>query len=167
MAAASVLLFVILSLLYKWVFGKLGSFKGMKWRVLFTVGTSMAIGLYLLVHVSGANAKSDDVASEYKELHPVMRTSVGALVLLNKSLIVTDASRTPEDYDEMGLTRFVASKHFPQSDGYVHAVDIRTLGMSESRNRLVETYFRLLGFKTLRHIGTADHLHVEMPVVRN
>ena len=138
----------------------------MKWRGLFTVGTSMAIGLFLLVHVSGSNAKSAAVASEYQELHPVMRTSVGALVLVNKSLIVTDASRQPEDYDNMGMARFATSKHYPQSDGYVHAVDIRTIGMTESRNKLVENYFKLLGFKTLRHVGTADHLHVEMPARR-
>ncbi len=166
MILGSLVLFLILSLLHKWVFGKLGSLKGMQWRGLFTVGTSMAIGLFLLVHVSGANAKSDAVASEYRELHPVMRTSVGALVLVNKSLIVTDASRQPQDYDNMGFARYAASNHFHQEDGYVHAVDIRTIGMTESRNRLVENYFKLLGFRTLRHVGTADHLHVEMPMVR-
>jgi len=32
------------------------------------------------------------------------------------------------------------------------------------KNRLVQLYFWCLGFGTLRHVGTADHLHVELPV---
>ncbi len=163
MAAGGLLMFLLFTLMYKWIFGKLGSLRGLKWRGLFTIGASMAIVMYMLLHVSGTNTKADEVAREYNELHPVMRTSVGALVLLDRSLIVTDASRTPEDYDAMGLSRYNASKHFVQDDGYVHAVDIRTIGNSEARNERIEFYFRLLGFKTLRHVGTADHLHVEMP----
>jgi hypothetical protein len=48
----------------------------------------------------------------------------------------------------------------PQEDGYAYAVDIRTLGRPEWRTRLVSLYFRAMGFGTLRHVGTADHLHV-------
>jgi len=32
------------------------------------------------------------------------------------------------------------------------------------RNRLVQAYFWSMGFATLRHVGTADHLHVELPL---
>ena len=33
-------------------------------------------------------------------------------------------------------------------------------GRSAVRNRLVQWYFAGMGFATLRHVGTADHLHV-------
>jgi hypothetical protein len=32
------------------------------------------------------------------------------------------------------------------------------------RNGLVRLYFEALGFRTLRHVGTADHLHVALPL---
>jgi len=54
--------------------------------------------------------------------------------------------------------------HYPQPDGYVHAIDLRTAGRGFVRNRLVQAYFWSMGFVTLRHVGTADHLHVELPV---
>jgi len=28
----------------------------------------------------------------------------------------------------------------------------------------MQLYFHLMGFRTLRHVGTADHLHVELPL---
>jgi hypothetical protein len=28
----------------------------------------------------------------------------------------------------------------------------------------VQLYFWSMGFSTLRHVGTADHLHVELPL---
>ena len=51
--------------------------------------------------------------------------------------------------------------HMPTSR-LVHAVDLRTKGKSELRNKLVSWYFRMMGFNTLRHVGTADHLHVSI-----
>ncbi len=63
----------------------------------------------------------------------------------------------------MGLPVYERSLHFEQADGYIHAMDLRTLGRGEWRNRLMELYFRTLGFRTLRHVGTADHLHVSLP----
>jgi hypothetical protein len=42
---------------------------------------------------------------------------------------------------------------------------VRTNGRSKATNLLVELYFILMGFETLRHVGTADHLHVALPVV--
>jgi hypothetical protein len=66
----------------------------------------------------------------------------------------------------MGLPVFENSLHFEQESGYVHAVDLRTIGQSEFRNLMLEYSFRLLGFRTLRHTGTADHLHVEIAVVK-
>jgi hypothetical protein len=45
----------------------------------------------------------------------------------------------------------------------VHAVDLRTIGRAEWKNVLLNWYFRSMGFRTLRHVGTADHLHVSLP----
>jgi hypothetical protein len=62
----------------------------------------------------------------------------------------------------MGLPTKSHSLHFKQSDGFSHAIDIRVKGRSEVRNWLLERYFRMMGFNTLRHFGTADHLHVSL-----
>jgi len=62
----------------------------------------------------------------------------------------------------MGLKSKNHSLHYRQSNGYAHAMDLRTNGRSEVRNFMTQTFFRLMGFKTLRHIGTADHLHVSL-----
>ncbi len=89
--------------------------------------------------------------------------AVATLILADDELVVTDLSRTPEDYAAMGLPVYEASLHYPQEDGYVHAMDLRTMGRPGWRNMLTQNYFRLLGLRTLRHVGTADHLHVSLP----
>jgi hypothetical protein len=85
-----------------------------------------------------------------------------ALILLDPASVVTDAGRTPQDYRRMGLSPMEASLHFVQRDGYVHALDLRTSGRSELRNRGIQLVFWILGFQTLRHVGTGDHLHVSL-----
>jgi hypothetical protein len=65
----------------------------------------------------------------------------------------------------MGLPARIESMHYEQSDGYVHAMDLRTKGREDWRNAAVELYFRAAGFETLRHVGTADHLHVALPLM--
>ena len=77
--------------------------------------------------------------------------------------MVTDLGRTAEDYLKMGLPVNETSLHFKLDDRFVHALDLRTVGRTEWRNRLTAGYFRLMGFRTLRHVGTADHLHVSLP----
>ena len=52
--------------------------------------------------------------------------------------------------------------HFRQDDGFVHALDLRTIHRPEWRNLAAELAFRAMGFHTLRHVGTADHLHVSL-----
>lgn len=118
---------------------------------------------FSLLYLSAANAKSDDVRSTYRTVHPVLRLAVATATLADDRLVVTDAFRVPEDYDAMGLPRYENSLHFRQADGYVHAMDLRTLGRSGFRNAVMIAYFRVLGFRTLRHVGTADHLHVSLP----
>lgn len=116
-----------------------------------------------LLHVGVRNVKGDAVRKEYRALHPLLRLGSTVLVLVDGDAVVTDASRSPEDYAAMGLSPVGASLHFPQDDGYVHALDLRTLGRHEWRNVLVELGYRMMGFRTLRHEGTADHLHVSLP----
>jgi hypothetical protein len=129
-------------------------------------GLTMAFCLFALFTLSASNAKTEEVRSLYRTMHPVLRVAVSTLTLADGDLVVTDIRRTEEDYERMGLPVFENSLHFEQENGYVHAVDLRTIGQSEFRNLMLEYSFRLLGFRTLRHTGTADHLHVEIAVVK-
>ncbi len=72
--------------------------------------------------------------------------------------------RNPRRLERMGLQTMRRSLHYRQRDNYVHAVDLRTTGQSEWRNGLMPWYLQLVGFRTLRHVGTADHLHVSLPL---
>ncbi len=160
-ASGIVLLFYALYHMYNFT-GRLGSLSQIKrtyWVVTALVLVYCAPGL---LYLSAANAKSDTVRKEFRTLHPVLRLGISTLVILDKNLILTDANRYPEDYGKMGLPTKNHSLHYKQSNGFVHAVDLRTRGKSEWRNHLVSWYFRALGFNTLRHVGTADHLHVSI-----
>lgn len=119
---------------------------------------------YGLLYFSGVNAKSAEVESYYRSLHPIMRVTMATTILIDEDLIVTDMQRSPEDYASMGLPVRNRSLHYPQSTGYVHAVDIRTNGRPEWKNWITEQTFALFGMNTLRHVGTADHLHISLPV---
>lgn len=119
---------------------------------------------YGLLYFSGLNAKNADVESYYRSLHPILRVTMATTILLDEDLIVTDMQRTPEDYIAMGLPVRDGSLYYEQETGYVHAVDIRTIGRPEWKNWLTKNTFALLGLKTLRHTGTADHLHVSLPL---
>ena len=126
----------------------------------------LLVGVYIfhgIFFFSPRNTKTSEVKSELLELHPILRLSLSTLIHIDEELIITDAARKVSDYDDMGLARNTRSKHLKQADGYVHAVDLRTKGRSEFRNKLMPIYFRMMGFETLRHTGTDDHLHVVMP----
>lgn len=120
--------------------------------------------VYGVVFLSGANAKTEAVRAEYRSLHPLLRMAVGTLVVVDGDLLVTDAGRALGDYAAMGLPANEASLHLEQADGYAHALDLRTAGRSGIRNTLTRLYFAAMGFRTLRHVGTADHLHVSLAV---
>jgi hypothetical protein len=123
--------------------------------------------LYLahaLLFLSSVNAKTEQVRAYYTSLHPLLRLSVSTLVIIDGGVVITDTAREPADYERMGLPVYESSLHFRQRDGYVHAMDLRTLGRSRSRNWVTKSYFRLLGFRVLRHVGTADHFHVSLPI---
>jgi len=119
---------------------------------------------YALIYLSSTNAKSERVRAYYASLHPLLRVALSTLIIADRHMVVTDLARGPEDYAAMGLAPNDGSLHYVQRDGYAHAADLRTAGRSELKNALVRVYFWSMGFPTLRHAGTSDHLHVELPV---
>lgn len=147
----------------KWLTGRTGLSIGMVRAMMVPVALYV---LYAVIYLSGANAKSPAVRDEFRSLHPVLRLAVSTLILADDRILITDLSREPHDYISMGLRVRSASDHYLQRDGYAHAMDLRTRGRAEWKNLLVEAYFRVLGFRTLRHVGTADHLHVSLPSPR-
>ena len=140
---------------------------GGKGRVprLLLKGAGVLVGaycLFTLLYISGGNVKTQEIRATYTSLNPILRVGVSTLLLVDRDGVLTASGRTLEDYEAWGLPPNEASLHLPQEDGFVYAVDIRTLGRPEWRNRGVDFYFRAMGFTTLRHSGTADHLHVAM-----
>ncbi|MFK8007900.1 MAG: hypothetical protein AB8H03_16200 [Saprospiraceae bacterium] len=142
--------------------GKVGSANSMKRKMIFAMILVLGYSAHALFYFSDANAKSKNVQKEFTSLHPILRLSTSTILFLDGKLIMTDANRVPEDYKKMGLKSKRRSLHYEQSDGYVHALDIRTNGRSEVRNFLMKSYFQLMGFNVLRHVGTDDHLHVSL-----
>jgi hypothetical protein len=159
-AAAS----AVLLALYAWaVSHRLGAGRGLKKLFMRTAaGVGIAYVGWALVFVASENVKSEDVRAGYSSVHPLLRVASSALILADPAAVITDTGRTPEDYWLMGLSPNEASLHFEQGNGYVHAIDLRTIGRLEWRNRAVELAFWALGFHSLRHVGTADHLHVSL-----
>ena len=88
--------------------------------------------------------------------------AVSTIVIFDKSLVITDATRKSADYEKMGLPVNERSLHYPQEDGYAYALDLRTRQRSWLRNFAVQNYFRLMGLNTLQHTGTAPHLHISL-----
>lgn len=117
---------------------------------------------YAALYLARVNAKSDEVRRYYRSVHPVLRVAIATAVLGDPDMVITDARRVAMDYTRMGLPVNERTKHYVQRDGYVHAVDLRTRDRSEIRNRATQLYFWMMGFDTLRHVGTADHLHVQL-----
>ncbi|MEZ5039186.1 MAG: hypothetical protein R2828_04825 [Saprospiraceae bacterium] len=156
------LIFIYLIYVQSWLknkFGKVNEMKRAYWGALVLV---LVYCLPALFYLSNHNAKHPDVQKEFTKLHPILRLGVSTLVFIDKDLLLTDGSRVPEDYRKMGLRRKSHSLHYIQSTGYAHAVDIRTNNRSNLRNWLIKNYFYLMGFNTLRHVGTDDHLHVSI-----
>ena len=117
---------------------------------------------YGLLYVSSVNTKDDAVRSVYSATHPLLRMALSTLILADHDAVITDLARRPDDYRRMGLPVNRESLHYRQADGWVHAVDLRT--RPGLKSLLVQWYFDLMGFDTLRHVGTHDHLHVSLPV---
>lgn len=120
--------------------------------------------LYGLLYYSSMNTKTKEIKSYYRSLHPIMRVALATTTLADQDLLVTDIERKPDDYAKMGLPENQQSLHFTQADGYVHAVDLRTKGRAFWKNWGTQAMLQVIGLKTLRHVGTADHLHVYLPL---
>jgi hypothetical protein len=136
---------------------------------LSTYGLSVLVfsfSVYGVMYLSSVHAKNDEIRQVYRSLHPILRMAVTTTTLADNDLVITDISRIPEDYEAMGLPLNERSLHFVQETGYVHAVDLRTMGRSEFRNILLRFSLEILGLNTIRHTGTADHLHVALPLRR-
>ena len=116
---------------------------------------------FSLLYLSRINAKAD-VREYYTTVHPLLRLALSTWILVDDKLVVTDMRRAREDYAKMGMAVNETSLHYRQADGWVHAVDLRTANRGWFRNRLTQVYFWAMGFSTLRHVGTADHLHVDL-----
>ncbi|SMO84981.1 hypothetical protein [Gracilimonas mengyeensis] len=119
---------------------------------------------YGVIYLSSVNAKSDEVRQVYRSMHPILRVAISTTTLADGDLVVTDIQRVPEDYNQMGLAVNQNSLHYTQASGYVHAIDLRTRGRHEFRNFVLRHSLNMMGFSTLRHVGTADHLHISIPV---
>lgn len=160
-----ILLLIYVAMIWDAIFGanKI-SRASLKVKALLVVLLITAYTGYTLYNLSGSNAKTGEVKKEFTSLHPFMRMAVGTLIWLDSDLLITDLSRQQEEYKKMGLKTIKNSLHYKQETGYVHAMDLRTNGRSELRNNLLRGYFRVLGFNTLRHVGTADHLHISLSV---
>jgi len=159
---AIIVLIIYLSFMHGRVTGKVGGKKALKRRSVIAMILVLGYCVHGLFFLSSKNAKVSEVKKEYTSLHPIIRLGGSTLVFMDPDVIMTDASRQPEDYKKMGLASKKRSLHYKQSNGYAHAFDIRTNGRSELRNSLMKTYFTLMGFNTLRHGGTGDHLHVSL-----
>lgn len=160
-----VILLVYVAMVWDAVFGanKITR-RSLKGKMFFLVILMGFYAGYALFSLSQSNAKSEKIQNEYLALHPFLRIAAGTFIFLDNDLMITSGSRVKEDYKDMGLKTLKNSLHYKQKDGYVHALDLRTKGRSELRNNLTILYFKVMGFNTLRHVGTADHLHVSLSV---
>lgn len=139
--------------------GDLGDWRRRGYLVLFIL---LGFSAHALFFMNTKNLKNTALRKEIRQLHPIVRMAVSTIILVDRDLIITDAARTISDYDRMGLPRNESSMHFPQADGYVYAIDLRTNDRSWMRNMVLQNYFRLMGFQTIQHDGTGPHLHIAL-----
>jgi hypothetical protein len=158
----AMLIFVYLSFIRGRLTRKKRTTSGMKVRFILSLIFVFGFAFQGLMYISAENVKQSSLQKEFRQLHPILRLGVSTILIIDRKAIMTDAQRVPEDYRKMGLTKKQNSLHYKQNDGFVYAVDLRTSGRSAVRNWLLKTYFNAMGFQTLRHVGTADHLHVSL-----
>lgn len=156
------LIFIYIIFIHGRFTGKLGNSKTLKFSYWVALILVLTYCVPALLFLSKSNSKHTEVQKEFTSLHPILRLGISTVIQLDKGLIITDANRNPEDYRKMGLPTKSHSLHYKQTNGFSHAIDIRVKGRSEVRNWFLEQYFRMMGFNTLRHFGTEDHLHVSL-----
>lgn len=156
------LIFIYIIFIHGRFTGKLGNSKTLKFSYWVALILVLTYCVPALLFLSKSNSKHTEVQKEFTSLHPILRLGISTVIQLDRGLIITDANRNPEDYRKMGLPTKNHSLHYKQTNGFSHAIDIRVKGRSEVRNWFLEQYFRMMGFNTLRHFGTEDHLHVSL-----
>lgn len=162
-------MFVCIILLLVYMLFLFQKVKNHRQRFKYSVGSAgvMVIGFCLLslFYISKVNAKSPEIREVYRSMHPILRVAISSVTLADGDLVITDIERISSDYYEMGLPVNPNSLHYKQPETeYVHAVDLRTNNRGMIRNYMLQFSLEVMGFQTLRHVGTADHLHVELPV---
>ena len=140
----------------------LGSIRAFKTRGYIAGMVIIGFVIHGLFFISSSNVKDPSLVQELRELHPIVRLAVSTVIILDKELVITDASRKRSDYERMNLPINERSLHYPQKDGYAYAVDLRTRERSTIRNFFLQNYFRLMGLRTLQHAGTAPHMHISL-----
>ncbi|MCB0602635.1 MAG: hypothetical protein KDC28_15465 [Saprospiraceae bacterium] len=158
---ASVILLVYWTLIQRRLFPE-KSIEHNRFSIMLVFLVVTAYGFQSAFYLAQNHAKTDAIHAEFQELHPLLRLSVSTVILLDRKVLITDASRLPEDYKRMGMSSKKQSLHYLQKDGYTHAMDLRTRGQPAWRNALLQAYFKIMGFNTLRHGGNNDHLHVSL-----
>jgi len=109
------------------------------------------------------NFKNSSEVSQFENTtHPIIRYYTSILTMFDSDIVITDSKRVIEDYDSMKLARLTTSMHLVQTDGYSHALDLRTRDKSRIEIYLITAYYEMLGFYTLEHVGTGIHLHVHI-----
>lgn len=158
----AVVLFLYMTFVYRRFTKKFGGKANLQRRSMFAGALVILYCGYGLFFISSDNVKNPDLRQEMSSLHPILRMGASTFILIDKKMIITDGSRVQEDYQKMGLKTAKSSLHYRQKDGYAYALDLRTNGRNKFRNKMMSVYFQLLGFRTLRHVGTDDHLHVSL-----
>lgn len=159
-ATVFLLVFYVVFFIHRYGIGK----SVMKFIVRGILVLVLAYTFYGMMYYSSLNTKTEQIQSHYRSLHPIMRVALTTITLTNSDLVVTDIQRNPQDYNRMELPENKQSLHYVQPTGYVHAVDLRTKDRAAWKNWVLRLSFDLVGLSTLRHSGTADHLHVYLPL---
>ena len=136
-ALTTLILFIYMTFIYRRFTKKFGDSDNLQRRSLFAfalVGVYCAYGLFF---ISAGNMKNPSLKKEITEMHPILRMGISTFILIDKKMIITDASRVPEDYKKMGLRTAKSSLHYKQKDGYAYAIDLRTNGRNEFRNKMM------------------------------
>ena len=159
LAAGGLVLFASLRLVLRF-----GSVRGAGSLLVGLPLVMVLMGSLATTHFPPSNFKSDEVRAEWTHLHPTLRHALWVARLGDPTLVLTDLRRGPHDYRLMGLRLPFTSRHYPQSDGYAHAVDLRVHDAGDLQNWARQGLFLLMGLRAERHVGTADHLHISLPV---
>jgi hypothetical protein len=77
----------------------------------------LLFNFYALFVFSEKNAKTESVAREFEQVHPLLRIAVSTVAYLGGGMLVTDMSRRESDYIKMGLSPLDRSLHYAQTDG--------------------------------------------------